>query len=178
MRLLALPLIVYAVSACGILRGGPQLEETPVQSVRVMMQNAAGGTIGEAHLRHTERGVLVSLDLANAPSGTHALHIHEVGRCDRPDFESAGNHFNPTDAQHGFLNPAGPHAGDLPNLHVPESGRLRIETMVDRISLVRGRSGLFDADGSSLVMHTFADDYRTDPSGNSGSRIACGVIAP
>lgn len=178
MRVFALSATLLLTTGCGIFRGGVEVEETPVQSVRVTMNNASGVSIGEALLRGTPHGVLLTLDLSNAPAGTHALHVHQVGRCERPDFESAGPHFNPDGRQHGILSPEGMHAGDLPNVNVPESGRIRMELLLESIELVRGRNGLFDADGSSLVLHTFADDYRTDPAGNSGSRIACGVIAP
>ena len=108
--------------------------------------------------------------------GPHGVHIHETGTCEPPDFTSAGGHFNPTGTAHGLENPNGPHAGDLPNLSVPEDGRAWLEFETDRISLTDGPMSLFDADGSAIVIHTGADDQRTDPSGDSGARVVCGEI--
>jgi Cu-Zn family superoxide dismutase len=109
------------------------------------------------------------------PPGTRAFHIHEVGRCE-PPFESAGGHFNPTGKQHGKDNPGGPHAGDLPNLEVPQSGGLKIEVTAKNVSLDGGRDALLDADGAALVVHADPDDYTSDPAGRAGKRLACGVI--
>jgi superoxide dismutase, Cu-Zn family len=99
-----------------------------------------------------------------------------VGACDPPGFQSAGGHFNPLGWEHGFLNPRGPHAGDLPNIHVPAGGRLELEVLAPGLTLGPGPTTLFDADGSALVIHEGVDDYRTDPTGNAGDRIACAVI--
>jgi Cu-Zn family superoxide dismutase len=109
------------------------------------------------------------------PPGEHGFHIHETGKCD-PPFESAGGHFNPTSKQHGKDNPAGPHAGDLPNLMVPSSGTVKVDPTVKELLLDDGRAALLDADGAALVVHEKADDYKSDPAGNSGKRLACGVI--
>ncbi|HEU4558996.1 MAG TPA: superoxide dismutase family protein [Longimicrobium sp.] len=110
------------------------------------------------------------------PAGTHGTHLHAVGRCDAPQFTTAGAHLNPTSRQHGLRNPQGPHLGDMPNLTVGANGQGRMETIV-RGSLTPGRAPLFDADGTSLVVHASADDQVTDPAGNSGARIACGLLA-
>ncbi|HET7231398.1 MAG TPA: superoxide dismutase family protein [Longimicrobium sp.] len=110
------------------------------------------------------------------PAGTHGTHLHAVGRCDAPQFTTAGAHLNPANRQHGMRNPQGPHLGDLPNLVIGANGQGRIETIV-RGSLTPGRAPLFDADGTALVVHATADDEVTDPSGNSGARLACGVLA-
>ncbi|MGH7663261.1 MAG: superoxide dismutase family protein [Gemmatimonadaceae bacterium] len=168
----------FLLGGCSIFNRGSDVEATPVESVRVTLANSSSETVGEALLRQTVRGVLITLDLSAVPPGTHAMHIHSVGQCDPPAFDSAGDHFNPAGRSHGALDPQGMHAGDLPNVHAPESGRLRVDVLVENVMLAGGENGLFDADGSSLVIHTFADDYRTDPSGNAGSRIACGVIGP
>src|SRR5207237_5743237 len=110
-------------------------------------------------------------------AGTKGVHIHEVGRCDPPSFQSAGAHLNPAKAEHGTSNPRGPHAGDLPNLTVETGGRGHLETTAPRVSLEKkGAILLIDADGSAVVVHERADDMRTDPDGNSGARIACGVV--
>jgi superoxide dismutase, Cu-Zn family len=106
------------------------------------------------------------------PAGDHAFHIHAVGKCVAPDFKSAGGHYNPEEDQHGIMNEAGPHAGDMPNIHVPESGQLHIEVLNQMVSL----DGLFDEDGSAIVIHEGPDDYTSDPAGDAGSRISCGVI--
>ena len=126
----------------------------------------------------TGAGVRILLDVTGLPPGDKAVHIHEVGQCDPPSFESAGGHFNPTGAQHGTANPRGPHAGDLPNITVDASGRGHLEVTTKRVSLEKGAASLFDANGSALVVHANADDMRTDPAGESGARLACGLIAP
>jgi Cu-Zn family superoxide dismutase len=104
------------------------------------------------------------------------VHIHAVGRCQPPDFASAGGHFNPTGQEHGVLNPRGPHAGDLASVTVGADGRGRLETTTEMVSLLSGPTSILDPDGSALVVHARGDDFRTDPTGNSGDRIACGVI--
>lgn len=138
--------------------------------------DAQGRRAGEARLQQTPHGVLIRLDLTNATPGVHGLHIHELGRCDRPSFESAAGHFNPTGRQHGFLNPRGPHAGDLPNIEIPATGRLLVEHFARDITLHSGAGSLLDSDGSAIVIHSGTDDYMTDPSGHSGERLACGQL--
>jgi Cu-Zn family superoxide dismutase len=135
-----------------------------------------GREVGSASFQATAAGVLVTADLSGLPAGTHAMHFHTIGVCTAPDFASASGHFNPTTRLHGLRNTGGPHAGDLPNIHVPESGALRVEVVASMVSLGPGQGTLGDADGSSIVIHALADDYQTDPAGGSGARIACGVI--
>ena len=137
------------------------------------LKDAQGNEVGAATLTGTPSGVLISLDLTGLPAGDHAFHIHTTGKCEPPDFKTAGGHFNPEQDKHGLMNPAGPHAGDMPNIHVPDSGKLVIEVMNPMVHL---GDGLLDADGSALVIHSGTDDYKTDPAGNAGDRIACGVI--
>jgi Cu-Zn family superoxide dismutase len=108
--------------------------------------------------------------------GTYAAHVHTVGACTAPDFTSAGPHWNPTGAQHGRNNPAGMHKGDLPNLSVGTDGRGSLEFLIAGAALRGGAAPLLDADGAAVVIHAQADDYRTDPAGNAGARIACGVL--
>ncbi len=136
--------------------------------------NALGAPIGMVRAWQTAGGVSFHVQAAGLPHGLHGVHVHAVGRCDPPDFTSAGAHWNPAGKQHGLSNPAGPHAGDLPNVEVAANGVLSATVTVAGASL----AALLDADGSALVLHAAADDYRTDPSGNSGARIACAVILP
>jgi Cu-Zn family superoxide dismutase len=153
---------------------------SPVQaagSATASLKDASGNEVGKAALTETPSGLLIRLDLTAAPSGEHALHFHAVGKCEPPDFKSAGPHFNPGEHKHGIENPEGPRAGDMPNLHVPGDGRLSLEVLNPAVTL-SGKAALLDEDGSALVIHAAADDYRTDPAGNAGDRIACGVIAP
>ena len=156
------------------------MEATPSaegDSVRVAIQDMAGNTLGQVVLRDTDGGVEISGTLTGLPPGEHGFHIHETGRCKAPSFESAGGHFNPTGRQHGFDNPEGPHAGDLRNLQVARDGSAVVSTTDSLVTLREGETALLDADRSALVIHADPDDYVSQPSGNSGDRIACGVIA-
>jgi Cu-Zn family superoxide dismutase len=148
-----------------------------VDTASAVLKDASGKDVGKATLTVTPSGVLVSLDLTAVPPGDHAFHIHAVGKCEPPDFKSAGPHFNPDQTKHGLLNPEGPHAGDMPSLHVPADGKLQVEILNPAVTL-SAEAALLDADGAALVIHAAADDYKTDPAGNAGDRIACGVITP
>ena len=148
-----------------------------VDTASAVLRDASGKEVGAATLTVTPSGVLISLDLTAVPPGGHGFHVHTTGKCEPPDFKSAGPHFNPDQTKHGFMTPEGPHAGDLPNLHVPADGKLQVEVLEPNVTL-SGEAPLLDADGSALVIHAGADDYKTDPAGNSGNRIACGVITP
>jgi Cu-Zn family superoxide dismutase len=145
------------------------------QTARADLTDANGKRVGEATLEQRGDGVRVAATFTGLPPGTRALHIHEVGKCE-PPFESAGGHFNPTDRQHGKENAQGAHAGDLPNIQVTPNSPVKVETVARDVSLGAGKGGLLDADGSALVVHEGADDYKSDPAGNAGKRIACGVI--
>jgi Cu-Zn family superoxide dismutase len=144
--------------------------------------NARGQEIGEAALMQTPHGVLIHvelrdyLDRQHVLPGVHAFHIHAVGRCDPPEFESIGEHYNPTERQHGVLNVEGMHVGDMLNLHMPVGQAQHFEVLAPEATLGPGDNSLFDADGSALVIHESSDDYRTDPGGNAGGAIACGGI--
>jgi Cu-Zn family superoxide dismutase len=148
-----------------------------VDTASAVLKDASGKEVGAATFTVTPSGVLISLDLTAVPPGEHGFHVHTTGKCEPPDFKSAGPHFNPDQTKHGFMTPEGPHAGDLPNLHVPADGKLQVEVLEPNVTL-SGEAPLLDADGSALVIHAGADDYKTDPAGNSGDRIACGVITP
>ena len=173
MRRTVLIAVVALLSPWGALA---QERRPDAPTARAELKNAEGKPVGGATFEPTARGVLIRASLTGLPAGTHAIHIHEVGRCDPPKFESAGGHFNPTGRKHGLLDPDGPHAGDLPNLHVPESGRLTVEMLAPHATLGSGKADLLAGKGTALVVHAGADDYRTDPAGNAGDRIACGVV--
>lgn len=137
-----------------------------------------GERLGEAELTETPNGVIVTTDVGGLPEGVHGFHIHETGRCDPADgFRSAGGHYAPDGNAHGFLRAEGPHAGDMPNQTVQSDGRLETEVVNRRISLSpEAADTVFDSDGSAIVIHAGADDYRSQPSGDAGPRIACAVI--
>jgi Cu-Zn family superoxide dismutase len=144
-------------------------------SAQAEIKDATGQVVGRATLTETSDGVRIQTTFAGLPVGVHGFHIHDVGQCD-PPFTTAGGHFNPEPKQHGRENRMGRHAGDLPNLTVPENGRVIVEVVEPMVSLRSGPNGLMDSDGSALVVHERRDDNRTDPDGHAGSRIACGVI--
>ena len=136
------------------------------------MMNANGESVGAVTLRETPQGTLLHAKLENLPAGAHAFHVHAVGVCE-PPFKSAGGHFNPGGAKHGMDNAEGMHAGDMPNIHIPDSGALEIEVLNTQLHL---DASLFDEDGAAIVIHDGPDDYVSDPAGAAGPRIACGVI--
>jgi len=138
------------------------------------MINSAGQAIGSVTPSQTSGGVALTIQASGLPHGLHGLHVHAIGRCDPPKFEGAGPHWNPQGRQHGAQNPQGPHGGDLPNVSVSSSGVLSETVVLGGTSM----TSIADQDGSALVLHADADDYVTDPSGNSGARIACAVLAP
>ena len=173
LRTTTLAACAIIASGCGMLGGGGS-EPSGTGSASVTLRNAAGATVGTARLTESTVGLLVTGSLTGVGSGTHAVHVHETGQC-TPTFAAAGGHFNPRDRRHGFRSPDGHHAGDLPNLHVPSTGSLTFDLTLPDVRL-GGSEGLLEGDGAALVVHAAADDYLTDPAGNSGDRIACGVI--
>jgi superoxide dismutase, Cu-Zn family len=145
-------------------------------SAGASLKDKDGKDVGVATLIQTGDGLRIAVTGYRLPPGMHGLHIHAVGECQPPDFASAGGHFNPTGRQHGRLNPAGPHAGDLPNMEVAASGEGGIDVTTKAVTLEPGPSSLLGGKATSIVVHAAADDEKTDPAGNSGGRIACGVI--
>jgi len=140
------------------------------------LHNAKGEKVGNATLNQADEGVKISLTGTNLPPGTHALHIHGVGKCDPPDFKTAGPHFNPYNKKHGTKNPDGAHVGDLPNVTVGADGTASTVVVAKNVTLGEGTNSLFHPEGTALVIHAAPDDDMTDPAGNAGARIACGVI--
>lgn len=182
-NLLLIGISLIFLSGCSFFGTGEQEATLPVAApealqAKAKMIDTEGNEVGEVKFAEGDDGVLISINLTNVPDGKHGFHIHTVGKCEQPTFESAGAHFNPTNKQHGIDNPEGPHAGDLPNLNA-ENGEVISELVAKSITLEKGMANsIFDADGSAIVLHESVDDYKTDPAGNSGARIACGVITP
>lgn len=146
------------------------------QTAKASLKDATGKGVGTVQLLQTPHGVLIKMSLKGVAPGEHAFHIHAVGKCEAP-FTSAGGHFNPASRKHGMEAAEGSHAGDMPNLHIPANGELTIEIANPMVSLVKGQpNSVFDADGSAIIIHAGVDDYKTDPTGNAGDRIVCGVI--
>jgi Cu-Zn family superoxide dismutase len=145
--------------------------------INISLINREGEKTGEAELVETDKGVAIRVMAQGLEPGTKAIHLHETGKCVPPDFQSAGGHVNPFKKQHGFHNPKGYHAGDLPNLEVPSGGKVDAVIRTRDVTLKNGRpNSLLDQDGSALVIHEKADSYKTDPAGNAGDRIVCGEI--
>lgn len=136
------------------------------------LRTSAGAEAGRATATEVAGGVRFTADIVGLPPGTHGIHVHMVGACDAPDFTTAGSHWNPNAMKHGTMNPQGPHKGDMPNLIVGTDGRGTIAITIPAATM----DGLLDADGAAMVVHANADDLMTDPSGNSGGRIGCGVF--
>lgn len=168
------------LAALAMLQAAGQTEPPPIPSdgpVVIEVRRADGTLAARAMMWQGRSGVEVRVQAAALPAGHYGVHLHAAGRCEGPGFESAGPHWNPTGRQHGKLNAAGHHLGDLDNLDVDESGAGRLEFTISGAS-TSGADGVLDSDGAAVVIHAGADDYRTDPSGNSGARIACGVLPP
>ncbi|WP_313892813.1 superoxide dismutase family protein [Psychrobacillus sp.] len=147
------------------------------ETVQVSLINTEGAKVGQATLTENPKGVHILLKAEGLTPGVKAIHFHERAACEKPEFTTAGAHFNPQTKEHGFQNPKGYHAGDLPNIEVGEDGKIELETVSQAVVLTAGKNNsLLDADGSAVIIHENADDYKTDPSGNSGKRIVCGEI--
>lgn len=154
-------------------------EGPSVTTVTATLVDSTGVIVGNVQLNQDAAGVVsIVVDASKLPAGPHGVHLHATGKCEGPGFTSAGGHFNPAGKTHGLSSPTGPHAGDLAGIDTTTVQQGYYRTTTDRISLTGGPTSIFDADGSALVVHATADDQATDPTGNSGARIACAVLAP
>ena len=168
---------IFVAVGLGLLLAGAVWAAEAPKTTKAELVNAKGEKIGAATLEDKGvLGVLILLEAEKLPPGVDAIHIHAVGKCDPPDFKSAGPHFNPAGKKHGMMNPEGPHAGDLMNIGVGFDGKVKSTLIARGVTLGPGPNSLFSPEGTSLVIHAGPDDNKTDPSGNSGDRIACGVI--
>jgi Cu-Zn family superoxide dismutase len=152
-------------------------EAAPAAAQSAQLVDANGKAIGQVAISEDANGVTLKVTAAGLPAGTHGVHLHEKGMCEGPKFESAGAHWNPATKQHGRDNPMGAHLGDLANMEAADGAEASSTYLVAGVTVGGATNALADADGTSLVVHAKADDYKTDPSGNSGDRIACAVIA-
>lgn len=169
MRVLGLLVLPLALAGCDTMFGPAEPRGGPIFA----LVGPEGTSLGSVRAWETPGGVTFRLEARGLPLGLHGIHVHGVGRCEGPKFDSAGSHWNPGGTKHGFENAAGPHRGDLHNVTVTSTG-----VLTEAVTLAATRlAELADADGSALVLHAARDDYLTDPSGNSGARVACAVLA-
>ncbi|MGE7675695.1 superoxide dismutase family protein [Lysinibacillus sp. NPDC094403] len=179
MSLIIISLLVF-VGGCSFFEKKEQkvavnASSGPTATAKVIGKN--NESYGNAYFEEEDNGVKVTLALSGLPAGKHGIHIHSVGKCEPPTFESAGPHFNPTHKEHGNLNPKGYHLGDLPNLEVGEDGKVDLNFLAEGLTLEKdAANSLLRDGGTTLIIHESEDDYKTDPSGNSGARIACGIV--
>ena len=179
----AIILLFCGFSAVSCREGGTTRDDTARETTAAtgtggavaIVRNTSGRVLGTLTLAEAAQGITLSGELQGLAPGEHAIHIHRTGRCEA-SFDSAGDHWNPTNRQHGTRNPQGPHLGDLPNINVAGDSTVTVQ-VTSAGGTYRGPNALFDADSAAVVIHAQPDDYRTDPAGNSGDRIACGVVS-
>jgi Cu-Zn family superoxide dismutase len=171
-----LALSLLALGACAMSGSKPAESSAPSVAARAELRDAGGASKGTAIVTQMSGGIRLVIDASGLPAGAHGFHIHSIGKCDAPDFATAGPHWNPTGKAHGRDAPGGMHMGDLPNLIVGTDGSGRLEATISGATIDGSATPLLDTDGAAIVIHAGADDYRTDPSGNSGARVACGLF--
>jgi len=165
----------FAVAFAAVIASIPAVASA-APAVTATIRDAQGKTIGSATLTPADGGVRIGVNVSGVAPGLHGFHVHAVGKCEGPDFKSAGGHFNPGSKEHGLENPKGAHAGDMPNLSVGPDGTGKGESLARGASLDAGPGTLFPDGGTAVVLHAAPDDMKSDPAGNAGARIACGVV--
>lgn len=179
LKLVAIAALTIATAGCAAMGDRAGSSSDMAQPSRTggalaVLKTADGITVGQATASAVDGGIRIAVEGMGMPPGVHGAHVHTAGRCDGPDFTTAGGHWNPTMKQHGTQNPAGPHAGDLPNLAIAADGRGTLTMNLPAGTMAE----LLDADGAAFLIHAGPDDLKTDPAGNSGGRIACGIFIP
>jgi superoxide dismutase, Cu-Zn family len=169
--------LLMIISAVLMFAAAVYAHEGTTHNATAVMKDVKGNTVGLAAFTEDSSGLVhINVNASGLTPGLHGIHIHDKGNCTEPSFTSAGGHYNPLGKEHGLKNPNGPHAGDLPNLEVGEDGKGYMNVTTGLVTLSDGPTTLFTANGTSLVIHDGSDDQMTNPSGNSGSRIICGII--
>ncbi|AKB18164.1 Superoxide dismutase [Cu-Zn] precursor [Methanosarcina sp. WWM596] len=170
-------ILLMAISTVLMFSTVGSAQENSTDSAAAVLKDANGSTVGFATFTEDAFGMVrIQVFASNLTPGLHGIHIHDKANCTGPSFASAGGHYNPLGKEHGLDNPKGPHAGDLPNFFVGQDGTGYMDVTTNLVTLSPGKTTLFPANGTSLVIHADPDDQFTDPSGNSGARIVCGVI--
>lgn len=167
MRMIAIFILLIFMTAC---------QEDVKTAKEIQMYNVSGDMIGIAHLTEQSDGVQIKLKLEGLTPGFHGIHVHEYGKCEAPDFKSAGNHLNPEGKEHGLMHPEGAHLGDLPNIEVDDKGEVEAELMLTDATMLPGKNSIVEGDGTSLIITANQDDGVSQPGGDSGERIVCGII--